>query len=128
MNDVFDYSCMQNWLADILKEKGITRHNQVLGRSEEELLDSRIFTLGIIRNLSLYFEKKGLFFRGGENSLTRLHLHKPGLKMLRDSGIWDLDDLENCSWNELAHEIGFGRERADFIETMMLRMGRELRG
>lgn len=127
MNDTFDFAGMQTWLADILKEKGITRHSQVLGKSEEELLDSSVLSLGTIINLSWYFEDRGLYFRGGKNSLSRLHMHKPGLKLLRSHGIYDLNDLSYCSWHELAYKIGFGRERADFIRNRMAYLGMSLR-
>lgn len=127
MKDTFEYESMQPWLVEELKKRNITRPSEILGRTEEELLDSGLFTLGTIRHLSLYFEERGQFFKYGESSLNRLHLHKPGLKMLRNKGIYNLDDLEYCTWSELAWKFGFGRERANYIEMMMRRLGRKLR-
>jgi len=127
MSRKIDFSDMQLWLEEILKEKGFYWYDQFMNRTEEELLDSGVFTLGTIRNLSVHMEKRGLYFKNGMNSLSRLHLHKPGLKLLRNNGIYDLQDLEKITEKELALKIGFGYERTDFIASKMEQLGRPLR-
>jgi len=122
-----DFSEMQLWLEEILKGKGFYWYDQFMDRSEEELIESGVFTLGTIRNLSVHMEKRGLFFRNGADSLSRLHLHKPGLRLLRRNGIYNLHDLEKVSEYDLANRIGFGYERTDFIASRMENLGRHLR-
>lgn len=122
-----DFENLQDWLVDRLKDKEIYSYDQILGYTEEELLDLGILTSGELRNLSVHMEHIGLSFKSGQSSLNRLHLHNPGLFLLRENGIMDLYDLNSLTVEELAYKIGFGMDKACDIAARMAKMGYFLR-
>lgn len=125
--DYINFNDMRPWLAESLKERRIFRISQVIGRTEEELLENSFMTIGIVRHLEKYLERHGYTLLDGNNSLIRLGLHKPNLKYLRNNGIMNLSDLEDLTVYELAYDYGMGEDRARFIANRMLVLGRRMR-
>ena len=123
MRDEIDFENLQGWLVDRLQDKGIYRYSQIIDYSEEEILDLGILTSGELRNILVHMEKIGLSFKSGENSLNRLHLHNPGLFLLRENGVMDLFDLQALSVYDLAYKIGVGMDKACDIASRMAPMG-----
>ena len=89
------------------------------------ILTGSIF--GTLKNVSIYFEKRNVFFKNGENSIYRLHLQKRGLWVLINNGITELSDLEGYSLDDVAEVLGFGWERAGYISKQMDRWGYKLK-
>lgn len=125
-NDYLDFCDMPKWLADSLRERNVFRVSQVIGQTEEELLENGFMTIGIVKHLEKYLKRHGYLLPDGLNSLTRLGLHKQNIKYLRNCGIMNLTDLENISEDELAYDYGVGEERARFIASRMEVLGRSM--
>lgn len=119
------FADMPDWAADKLFREGFTLYSQIVTQKESYLRSK--LGLGTLLALSKHLEKRGLSYIGWEDSLTRLHLHAPGVRMLERHELFDLVDLQLCSEMDLAYKIGFGRERAKYISSRMSYLGRPIR-
>lgn len=126
MNDYIDFSNVSEWFEEVLRRHHLLRYSQLTSLTERQLLGLGL-GVGSVRHAYLLLEQEGLSFRNGEDCLCRIGFQRYHLKQLMDC-CDDLNELESYSENDLVHECGFSRERAEFIASRMKYFGRPLRG
>lgn len=118
MKERIEHIGMEDWLVRMLNYYGYYYVEDILSRSESELLDEGV-SPGTMRQLILFLNTKGLILRGQESSLVRVGLRKSSLERLHAYGIHNLYDLMNSTWAELAYDAGMGEKMANWISRKM---------
>ena len=125
-NDYINFDEVKYWLAVTLQSKHIIRFSQLTGKTESELIDSGL-TPSTVRHIYLLLQENGLCFRGSEDCINRLGLHKANLERMRENYIDTLSDLEEYTVDELVYDCGFSESTAEYISSRMRYFGRPLK-